>query len=77
MVGEYDYIEAKDSNGVLIRVYTPLGQKHFGQFTLDVALKTLPFYTGYFKIGYPLPKPDLIAIADFAAGAMENWGLVT
>ena len=77
VVGEYDFIEANDSNGVLIRVYTPLGQKHFGQFALDVALKTLPFYTDYFKIGYPLPKLDLIAIADFAAGAMENWGLVT
>jgi puromycin-sensitive aminopeptidase len=77
VVGEYDYIEAKDKNGILIRVYTPLGKKEFGKFALDVSLKTLPFYTDYFQIGYPLPKLDLIAIADFAAGAMENWGLVT
>jgi len=40
-------------------------------------LKTLPFYSEYFGITYPLPKMDLIAIPDFAAGAMENWGLVT
>lgn len=33
-----------------------------------VAVKTLPFYTDYFRIAYPLPKLDLIAIADFAAG---------
>jgi puromycin-sensitive aminopeptidase len=36
VVGEYDYIEDKDKNGVLIRVYTPLGKKHFGRFALDV-----------------------------------------
>ena len=44
---------------------------------MDVAVKTLPFYKDYFNIAYPLPKIDLIAIPDFAAGAMENWGLVT
>jgi len=77
VVGEYDYIEEKDSDGVLVRVYTPIGKKEQGQFALDVAVKTLPFYKDYFGIAYPLPKMDLIAIADFAAGAMENWGLVT
>ncbi|KAL4217239.1 hypothetical protein ACF0H5_023690 [Mactra antiquata] len=76
-VGEYDYVEGTDSNGVKIRVYTPVGKKEQGQYALDVAVKTLPFYNDYFKIAYPLPKMDLIAIADFAAGAMENWGLVT
>jgi len=54
-----------------------LAKKELGRFALEVAVKTLPFYTEYFKISYPLPKLDLIAIADFAAGAMENWGLVT
>jgi puromycin-sensitive aminopeptidase len=46
-------------------------------FGLEVATKALPFYKDYFNIAYPLPKMDLIAIADFAGGAMENWGLVT
>ena len=36
VVGEYDYIEDKDSNGVLIRVYTPLGKKELGRFALEV-----------------------------------------
>lgn len=40
-------------------------------------MKTLPFYTDYFSIGYPLPKLDLIAIGEMGPGAMENWGLIT
>lgn len=71
VVGEYDYVEDKDSDGVLVRVYTPVGKKEQGQFALEVAVKTLPFYNKYFQIAYPLPKIDLIAIADFAAGFLS------
>ena len=77
VVGEFDYVEDKSSDGVTVRVYTPLGKKEQGLFGLEVAVKSLPFYKDYFNIAYPLPKMDLIAIADFEAGAMENWGLVT
>ena len=44
---------------------------------MDVAVKSLDFYREYFGISYPIKKMDLIAISDFSAGAMENWGLVT
>ncbi len=77
VVGEYDYVEDTSNDGVLVRVYTPLGKKEQGLFALDVATKVLPYYKEYFNIAYPLPKMDLIAIADFSAGAMENWGIVT
>ncbi|XP_072390827.1 puromycin-sensitive aminopeptidase [Diabrotica undecimpunctata] len=77
VIGEYDYVEDKSSDGVLVRVYTPKGKKEQGLFALEVATKVLPYYKEYFNIAYPLPKIDLIAIADFSAGAMENWGLVT
>lgn len=77
VVGEYDYIEDRSKDGVLVRVYTPIGKKEQGRFALHVATKVLPYYKEYFNIAYPLPKIDLIAIADFSAGAMENWGLVT
>lgn len=77
VVGEYDYVEDRSSDGVLVRVYTPKGKKEQGLFALEVASKVLPYYKDYFNIAYPLPKIDLIAIADFSAGAMENWGLVT
>nr|APA21554.1 puromycin-sensitive aminopeptidase [Haliotis discus hannai] len=77
IVGDYDYVEGKDADGVVVRVYTPVGKKEQGKFALDVAVKTLPFYKEYFGIPYGLPKMDLIALADFLIGAMENWGLVT
>lgn len=76
VVGEYDYVEAKSKDGVLVRVYTPVGKKEQGIFALDVATKVLPYYKEYFNIAYPLPKMDLIAIGDFSAGAMENWGIL-
>ncbi|XP_075224213.1 puromycin-sensitive aminopeptidase isoform X2 [Lycorma delicatula] len=77
IVGEFDYVEDHSKDGVLVRVYTPVGKKEQGKFALSVATKVLPFYKDYFGIAYPLPKIDLVTIADFAAGAMENWGLVT
>ena len=36
VVGEYDYVETRDSNSVLIRVYTPLGRKEQGRFALEM-----------------------------------------
>ncbi|KAI5696817.1 hypothetical protein M8J75_000551 [Diaphorina citri] len=77
VVGEFDYVEETSSDGVLVRVYTPVGKREQGQFALHVASKVLPFYKEYFNIAYPLPKIDLVAVPDFSCGAMENWGLVT
>lgn len=77
VVGEFDFVEGKTQHGVPMRVYTPLGQASKGEFALDVGMKVLDFFTDYFGIPYPLPKLDHIAIPDFSAGAMENWGLVT
>ena len=77
IVGEFDYVEDKTNEGVLVRVYTPPGKSEQGKYALDIACRTLSFYTEYFGISYPLPKSDMIAIADFSSGAMENWGLIT
>jgi aminopeptidase N len=77
VVGEFDFVEGKTKGGIPMRVYTPLGQASKGEFSLDVGIKVLDFFTEYFGIPYPLPKLDHIAIPDFSAGAMENWGLVT
>ena len=73
VVGEFEFIEAKSGDGVKVRVYTPLGKKEQGRFALEMSGKALDYYREYFDIAYPLDKMDLIAISDFAAGAMENW----
>jgi len=77
IVGELNYIESNDFR-VPVRVYASPNQDiEHGRFSLDLAARTLAFYEKVFGIEFPLPKMDQIAIADFAAGAMENWGLVT
>ncbi|KAH8890987.1 hypothetical protein GQ53DRAFT_747240 [Thozetella sp. PMI_491] len=77
VVGELNYIESNDFR-VPVRVYAPPGLNiEHGRFSLNLAAKTLAFYEKVFGIDFPLPKMDQIAIPDFAAGAMENWGLVT
>lgn len=77
IVGKLEYIEKKTKEGVLVRVFTTPGKKHQAEFALETAIKILSFYCEYFDIAYPLPVLDLIAVPDFAAGAMENWGAVT
>ncbi|PWN20753.1 putative AAP1-alanine/arginine aminopeptidase [Microstroma glucosiphilum] len=47
------------------------------QYTVEVTKKVLPVYEQVFDIEYPLPKLDTLVAADFDAGAMENWGLIT
>ncbi|KAI8905519.1 peptidase family M1-domain-containing protein [Gorgonomyces haynaldii] len=82
-VGEFDYLEAvakpklPGAQPVVCRTYTLKGQAELGRFGLGVCTRVLEFFTDFFGIPYPLPKMDMIAIPDFGAGAMENWGLVT
>lgn len=76
-VGEFDYVQGQTQNGVLVKVYTPPGKSDSGQFALDCAVKSLDGYDNFFGVRYPLPKLDMVAIPEFAMGAMENWGLVT
>ncbi|RVE53196.1 hypothetical protein evm_002029 [Chilo suppressalis] len=47
------------------------------KYALNIGPKILKFLEEYYKIKFPLPKIDMIALPDFKAGAMENWGLLT
>lgn len=77
IVGELEHAERRSKDGVLVRVFTTPGKLHQAEFALDCATKVISFFNEYFDIPYPLPVLDLIAIPDFAAGAMENWGAIT
>jgi len=77
LYGELGYKEAKTKDGVVVRAYATPDNVKLTDFALDVAVKTLEFYNDYFGIPYPLPKADMVALPDFASGAMENWGLIT
>uniref|UniRef100_A0A669BWU9 Aminopeptidase n=1 Tax=Oreochromis niloticus TaxID=8128 RepID=A0A669BWU9_ORENI len=78
IVSDYDYI-GNSIDGVEIRIFArksaiAAGQ---GQYALSKTGPILKFFEQYYDSKYPLPKSDQIAIPDFNAGAMENWGLIT
>ncbi|XP_062985642.1 leucyl-cystinyl aminopeptidase [Elgaria multicarinata webbii] len=66
-----------ETNDTLVSIYTVPQKSGQTEYALDTAVKLLEFYQKYFKIRYPLQKLDLVALPDFQAGAMENWGLIT
>lgn len=65
-------------DGVLIGVYATKAHKPKElDFALDVAKNAIEFYEEFYQTKYPLPQSLQLALPDFSAGAMENWGLVT
>ncbi len=75
-VGDFEFLEDSYKNKKL-RVVTTPGKSLEGEFAIGLAKLFLEYFENYSRIDYPLPKLDLIAIPDFAAGAMENWGAIT
>ena len=60
-----------------LRVIYPPGSAHLCEFALEVAEAALKFFEEYYGIAYPGDKVDLVAVPDFAFGAMENLGCIT
>ena len=77
IIGDLSWIEATTDDGTLVRVFTVAGNEERGRFALETSVKLLSYFNNYFGIPYPLAKMDHLAIPDFAAGAMENWGAIT
>ena len=77
-LGHFQSITTKNQHGVTITTYASLNQAKESLIEPNqIAGEALDFYDQAFGAPYPLPKLDQVAVPDFDAGAMENWGLVT
>ncbi|XP_039989347.1 aminopeptidase N-like [Xiphias gladius] len=78
IVSDFDFIN-NTIDGVLIRIFArkPAITAGQGEYALNKTGPILKFFEKYYNSSYPLPKSDQIALPDFNAGAMENWGLIT
>ena len=73
IVGDFEHIEAKDSNGVLVRVFTQIGKKEQGRFALDVAVKTLPFYKVRFNFHFSILFNSMFRIISTSDIHFQKW----
>jgi puromycin-sensitive aminopeptidase len=77
VVGPLEVTEAVDVDGVPLRVVHVPGKGHLAPYALEVGAFCLRYFADYYGIAYPSDKCDLIALPDFASGAMENLGAIT
>lgn len=78
VMGELQSTSATTKSGVEVNVWATPAQKPGSlDYALREAVNTVEFFDEYFGVPYPLPKADHVAVPDFSAGAMENWGLIT
>jgi puromycin-sensitive aminopeptidase len=77
VIGPFEETAAVDVDGVPLRVITPIGKLHLTDLAVEAGVFGLRWFSQYFGIPYPGEKLDMIAIPDFAAGAMENLGCIT
>ncbi|MFH0897171.1 MAG: M1 family metallopeptidase [Candidatus Bathyarchaeota archaeon] len=75
-IDKFEEMKEKFGNIDIIVATTPRNVRK-GKFALEIAKNSIDIYQSYFSIPYSLPKIHLIAVPEFAAGAMENWGAIT
>ena len=77
IVGEFEATDAVVADQASLRVWAVPGKKRLASFAVDIGKASLEHFSHYYGIRYPGDKLDLIAIPDFASGAMENFGAIT
>lgn len=77
IVGRLEATEAVRVDGTPIRIWCAPGKARLARFAQEIAAFSLRFFQEYYGMPYPGDKLDLVAIPDFAFGAMENLGAIT
>jgi puromycin-sensitive aminopeptidase len=77
VVGELEATEPVHVGRTPLRVWCPPGKRHLADFGQRIAAASLAYFEEYYGVPYAGDKLDLLAIPDFAAGAMENFGAIT
>ena len=77
VVGELEATEPATVGGTRLQIWCVPGKKRLARFGQEIGAASLAFFEDYYGLPYPGDKLDLIAIPDFAAGAMENLGAIT
>ncbi|XP_053982907.1 endoplasmic reticulum aminopeptidase 1-like isoform X1 [Hylaeus volcanicus] len=77
VVCDFKRVFVSTKRNITVSVYAAEAMLSQAGYAVNTAARTMDYFEAFFGVHYPLPKQDLIAIPDFAAGAMENWGLIT
>jgi len=77
IVGPFEATDPVDVGGVPLRIVHPIGKGHLTGYALEAGAFALKFFSNYYGIPYPGQKLDMVAVPDFAFGAMENLGCIT
>jgi puromycin-sensitive aminopeptidase len=77
VVGELEATEAVQIDRTPLRIWAVRGRRHLAAFGQEIGAFSLRFFQNYYGLPYPGDKLDLLAIPDFASGAMENLGAIT
>jgi aminopeptidase N len=74
-VGDFECVEGR-ADAIPVRVCATPDKKHLTALALETAIQQVGFYNRYYSVAYPFKKLDVVAVPDFAAGAMENTAAI-
>jgi len=75
VVGDFE-CQSGSAEGIPIRVCATPDKKGQTGLALEAAEEILRYYNKYYSVTYPFKKLDVVAVPDFAAGAMENTAAI-
>jgi len=77
IIGELEATDPVLVGRTPLRLWCVPGKRGLAQFAREIGAFSLRFFEDYYGLPYPGDKLDLVAIPDFASGAMENLGAIT